>query len=66
MKTIRKPKGKPAPVQVTCKNRDCAAIMECELRELKRHSDPRDGDAYSMTCPHCKHETWTDARLMEL
>lgn len=62
MKTIKPPKALPKPVRITCSNTMCAAVMECELRELRFDSD-RDGDAYIMKCPHCKQETWEAASV---
>lgn len=57
MRTIRPPKHKPV-YHLTCSNLECDAIMECELHELRRSYDQRDGDAYAMKCPHCKRESW--------
>ena len=63
MKTIREPK-KPATYQIECRNKDCAAILECEKSELRFHSDQRDGSSYEFICPHCTAYRWLDAAAL--
>ena len=44
--------------------RGCRAVVRCRASELRFESDPRDGNAYVMICPLCKHETWIAASLV--
>lgn len=57
MKTVRPPKG-TSHYRLVCKKDECAAALEVEKGELEFKSDPRDGDAYVLKCPHCGTETW--------
>lgn len=65
MKTVKQPRKSPAAVRLKCNNDACAAEMMCEVHELKRVSDQRDGDTYVMRCPHCAKDTWVDAKLVD-
>lgn len=56
MKTVRPPIVIPH-YHLTCQNRECGAVLECEKDELRVHSDPRE-TCYVLTCPHCKKESW--------
>ena len=41
----------------------CGATVECARHELAVTQHWRDGDAYVLTCPCCKGETWVAASL---
>lgn len=44
------------PVRGTCTH--CRTQIEFMPHEAKRHSDQRDGDAYEVQCPTCRHPIW--------
>lgn len=56
MKVLRKGKKIKVAFHLECKR--CTALVECQLSELTRNFDPRDGAAYVLNCPECKGETW--------
>ena len=61
MKIIKSGKKEEREVAVACMGCDCEfSFTKSEARYV---SDFRDGDAYVVKCPECKHENWVDASL---
>ncbi len=58
MKTVVEPTEKVTAYHIPCSNTKCNAVMECQEKELTYHWDERDGDAWVLKCPHCRHESW--------
>jgi hypothetical protein len=42
----------------------CDSLIEVEKSDLTFVADQRDGNAYTFTCPVCKHVNWLDASLV--
>jgi len=62
MKVIKSPKAGKKTKRFKCSG--CRATLEVGGKDLKFQADPRDGNAYSFTCPECKQDTWIAADLI--
>ena len=63
MKIIKSGKTKkPKPTTAECMDCDCKFSFTKD--EARFVSDQRDGNAYVVKCPECKHENWIDASLV--
>ena len=52
----------PKPTVTECRGCDCKFSFTKD--EARYVPDPRDGAAYVVKCPECKHENWVAASLV--
>lgn len=64
MKAISRKKETNKLWHITC--RHCGTKWECSIDELCFVADPRDGDAFVLTCGDCKKENWVAANLLQV
>lgn len=62
MKILKKGK-KPSGLQATAECQECDCKFRFAQSEARFFGDPRDGDAYVVNCPECKHENWVSVDL---
>lgn len=44
----------------------CNCIFEFEEEDAKYIEDPRDGDAWNVTCPECGHLCWANTTVARM
>ena len=63
MKIIRSGKTR-RPTETEAECIECHCQFSFTKNEAKHTYDPRDGDAYVVSCPECKHDNWIAESLV--